>query len=635
MVRRCPGLTVLTASQRPLDLAGERRLTLDPLPMPDAVELFVRRASAAAPGFAASLSTAGAIRSICAAVDGLPLAIELAAARMRTLTPAELAARLDRPLQVLVGGSRDAPDRHRSLRAAIESSLELLDDQARRLLAWLAPFAGGMRLSDLERVTDTLTGDHGWVLGAVSDLADTGLLRIRTDGTRSRYVLPDAVRQLADERLAARADDSAVRGAVARWYLHRLRAAGGTADGAGYTDVATELDNVRAAVDWAYTQDAASLDTATMQALYRFHDVHGRYGEGRTVLVRLAGAAAAGAPWALVGAGNFSRLLKDPDEAAELVARAETVMRPDDHGSRAAAELLLGNLAADLGNLPSAATHFAAAAHAARLAGDDHALGRALNNLGGIAVVLGDRSNAERYYRESLVVRRRAGAPDRDLGLTLMNLADLECTSRRWSAAIRHAREAAELLGRAGPARWQGMALSNLAIAALRGGDGGDFETAVAAIEEAVRLLPAFGEDRHTHTVIRARHSIVLHACGRSVGEVYPALADAIGKMTGTLAQFEIAPILEAHASLLSNRDAAAAARLLGLAEAVRDNQDHLLPSLLQPTEVTAAVCRNRLGAAAYAHEHRTGAALYRHGLPDALAELFHSAIDHQPAQRF
>jgi len=623
LVRRCPGLTVLTTSQRPLNLAGERRLPLGSLPLADAVELFVRRATASVPDFTRSPENAEAIRSICAAVDGLPLAVELAAARMRVLTPSELAARLDRPLQVLIGGSRDAPDRHRSLRAAIESSLDLVGDKARTLLARLAPFAGGVRLTDLEQVA----GGEGWVVEALLELVDAGLVRVRDNGTRSVYLLPDAVRQMAAELLAARDDDAAVRERIARHYLHRLRAAAMTADGQGFADLDPELDDVRAAVDWARRHQPAALDVATVQALYRFHDVRGRYGEGRSTLIRLAEAGPASAAWALVGAANFSRLLKDVSAAEDLVGQAEALLSRDDgtgheHSTRAAAALLRGNLATDRGDLRAAIAHNAAAAQAARCAGDALTLGRVLNNLGAVEVVLGELADAERHYRESLVVRRRAGAPDRDLGLTLMNLADLDRANRRWSAAIRRAREAADLLERAGHPRARGMALATLAMAALRGGTGGDLDTAATAIEEAVVLLPAFGDDKPWRAIVDARRSVVMQARGHAE-EVYPVLAEAVEAMLDTLSQFEIAPILEAHAALLARRDAVAAARLLGLAEAVRDDQAHPQPALLQPASRTAKVCRARLGPSEYAQAHRFGSALYRHGLPDALAELF------------
>jgi predicted ATPase/transcriptional regulator with XRE-family HTH domain len=621
MVRRCPGLRVLVTSRRPLELAGERRLPLGPLPLADAVELFLRRAASVVPGFAASPDNEPAIRSICSAADGLPLAVELAAARMRVLSAAELAARLDRPLQLLTGGPRDAPDRHRSLRAAIESSLELIGDQASGLLAWLAPFAGGVRLADLEQVVERLCGESGWVVGALGELIDAGLVRGGGDRTHSRYLLPDAVRQLAGELLSARGDAFAVREAIALGYLHLLQVAAASADGRGYAGLDPELDNLRAAVDWACAHRPAVFDAATVQALYRFHELRGRYGEGRATLVRLACADAAGAAWALVGAANFARLRKDTDDAEALVARAEALRSSDDHGTRAAAELLRGNLAADRGALPAAATHTAAAAQAARIAGDEQALGRALNNLGGIALVRGELSDAEQYYRESLAVRRRAGAPDRDLGLTLMNLADLARTGRRWAAAIRHAREAADLLDRAGDPRLRAMALSTLALAALRGGATGDRQSAAAAIDQATGLLAAFGDDTSMRAIVQARHSIVLHACGHPQ-QAFPTLVEAAEAMTGTLSQFEIAPIIEAHAALLARRDPAAAARLLGLALAVRDNQEHPQPPLLQPANHTAKVCRTQLGSAGYARAHQLGAAQYRHGLPDALAEL-------------
>ncbi len=622
LVRRCPGLTVLTTSRRRLDLSGERLLVVGPLPPADAVELFVRRAAIAVQGFALTGQNAAAIQSICASVNGLPLAVELAAARMRVLTPGELAARLDRPLQILTRGSRDAPQRHQSLRAAIESSLELLDDRSRTLLTWLAPFAGGVGLADLETVADRLAGNERWVVSALNELLDAGMLRADVDEAHSRYLLPDSVRQLADELPSARDDESAVRDAVASHYLHRLREAAKTADGRGFAGLDPDVDNVRAAVDRALAHLPAALDTATAQALYRFHDVRCRYVEGRATILRVARSGVdAAAVWALVAAANFSRLLKDPDDARELVGRAQALLSFDDHPDRAVVELLQGNLATDRGDMAAASAHNAAAAQSARIAGDLQVLGRALNNLGGVALVLGALRDAELYYRESLAVRRRSGSPDRDLGLTLMNLAELERTGRRWAAAIRHAREAAGLLARAGHPRWRAMALSTLAIAALRGGVGGDLDTAAGAIEEAVEVLPALGDDKPTYAVVAARHSVVLHARGRTA-EAFPRFVEVAEAMDGTLAQFELAPIIEAHAALLARRDAAAAAQLLGLAQAVRDNQEHPQPGLLQPASRTAAGCRARLGAADYAKAHRSGMAKHRQGLADALAEL-------------
>ncbi|MFI5908170.1 ATP-binding protein [Dactylosporangium sp. NPDC051541] len=134
---RCPGLTVVTTSRRPLRVRGEREVRLGPLRLPDAVALFAVRASAGVPSFALTDANRPDVTAVCRRLDGLPLAVELAAARMRVLTPAELADRLERPLALLAGGPRDLPARHRSLRATIESSLALLGSEAQRLFAWL------------------------------------------------------------------------------------------------------------------------------------------------------------------------------------------------------------------------------------------------------------------------------------------------------------------------------------------------------------------------------------------------------------------------------------------------------------------------------------------------------------------
>lgn len=185
----------------------------------------------------------------------------------------------------------------------------------------------------------------------------------------------------------------------------------------------------------------------------------------------------------------------------------------------------------------------------------------------------------------------------------------------------------AELLGRAGHPWLQAIALTNLAMAALRGGTGSDLKTATTAIEQATELLPVLGDDLPMRAIVHARRSVILHACDRA-DLAYPVLAETAEAMTGTWSQFELAPIIEAHAALLAQRDPTSAARLLGLAEAVRDNQEHAQPLLLQPADETAATCRTRLGAAEYARAHQFGASQHRHGLPDALTELLTSTPD-------
>jgi predicted ATPase len=232
-VRRCPGLTVVVTSQRPLGIGGERRVRLEPLPEPAAADLFARRAAAVVPGFSLTAENADAVAAVCRAVDGLPLAVELAAARVRTLTPAELAVRLDRPLRVLTGASPDRPDRHRCLRTTIVASLDMVDEPARTVFAWLAPFVAGARLADLEDVAERLGAEPGWLLGAVTGLVDASLFRVRTDGEESRYLMADTMRDLAVDLLAARGDAARVTRVVAAHYLDRLRAAGTRRDGDG------------------------------------------------------------------------------------------------------------------------------------------------------------------------------------------------------------------------------------------------------------------------------------------------------------------------------------------------------------------------------------------------------------------
>ena len=188
------GLRVLVTSRSPLRIAGEREYPLDPLPPSDSVNLFVERAQAIGREIAADETVA----AICRRLDGLPLAIELAAARTRLLTPEKLLERLDRALELLTGGARDAPDRHRTLRATIGWSYDLLDEDCRRLFSRLSVFAGSFSLEAAEDVCDA-------ELETLATLVDASLLKATGD---DRFLLLETIRELAAERLAD-ADESA------------------------------------------------------------------------------------------------------------------------------------------------------------------------------------------------------------------------------------------------------------------------------------------------------------------------------------------------------------------------------------------------------------------------------------------
>jgi len=621
LVQRCSGLTVLITSQRLLRVRGERPVQLDPLPGPAAAELFVQCATAVRPTLTLAADQLAAVDAICRAVQGLPLALELAAARIRLFTPTELAARLDRPLQILDDGPIDLPRRHRSLRMTIEASLETVEEPARTLFTWLGAVPAGIGLDDLESVAAHLAAPPGWTFAAIGGLVDSSLLRVAGDGHLSRYVLPDAMRELAGEHLVARADHVAVRRAVAVRYLDRLRTAASRSDGTGWAGLDPDADNVRAALTWARQTDPAVVDVATAEAFYRYCEVRGRFVEGRTTLIALADAGAPSAGWALAAAANLSRLLTNMADAAELAARAQRSLTPDDHATRCTVELLLGNLAAERGDFAAGLVHAGAALSIARVMGDDRAAGRALNNLGGMARMSGDLRRAEDYLRESVVVRRRAGATDAELGITLLNIADLTLADRRWPQTAEDARQALARLGHGGHPRFRALAWSILGLAQLAGGSDGDLTGAANSMARAVELAGELGDERAMAGLVQARHSLVQHACG-SFDEAIGEFVASVEAMSGALTRYAIAPVIEGHAALLVDRDPVRAARLLGFAAAVRAEQGHAQPAWLQPAAEIAAAGVRLIGPQSYAREYDRGAGRHRDGIVAGLSAL-------------
>jgi predicted ATPase len=272
LLARAPRLTMLVTSRVVLHLSGEHVYPVEPLSEQAAVALFVQRARAADPRFRSDDADEQAIAQICTRVDQLPLAIELAATRVRTLTPVELLARLEPRLPVLAGGARDLPARQQTLRATLEWSVELLDADERRDLCRLSVFAGGCTLEAAESVCET-------TLERLSSLVDHNLVRRVPSAPGSRYSMLETIRELAAELLESSPDAETTRRRHAEYVLRLARAANLTFDSEGEQrfDVAiAEQDNVRAALAWMLEagQIEQGLELAT--ALEAWLTNHGR-----------------------------------------------------------------------------------------------------------------------------------------------------------------------------------------------------------------------------------------------------------------------------------------------------------------------------------------------------------------------
>ncbi len=348
LLAACPGLKGLVTSRVRLRLSGERDYPVPPLAVPApagprpfqyakgsaAVRLFSERAQAVRPEFALTPENASAVADICRGLDGLPLAIELAAARIKVLPPAALLARLEKRLPLLTGGGRDLPARQQTMRDAIAWSHDLLTPEEQALFRWLAVFVGGFTLEGAEAVVfagDALDLD---VFEGVASLVDKSLLRQEVGPDEEpRFAMLETIREFGLERLAARGEEAAIQNAHAAYFLALVEQAESALLGpeqmAWLTWLDAAHDNLRAALDWCLASDAeAGLRLAG--ALSLFWQVRGYLLEGRRWLEALLAQApqrAALRAKALHAAGQLARHQADIASGISLCEESLAIYR--------------------------------------------------------------------------------------------------------------------------------------------------------------------------------------------------------------------------------------------------------------------------------------------------------------------
>jgi predicted ATPase len=287
LLAAAPGVALLVTSRTLLRVSGEQSYEVGPLADASSVALFSERARAVKPDFEVTQANAATIERICSAVDGAPLAIELAAARIRVLSAADLLDRLDRGLSVLVGGSRDLPERQQTIRRTIEWSTQLLDENQRRLLARLGVFAGGFTLEAAEWIGAEGAPDAD-VVGDLGALVDSSLIARHDGDGRPRFVMQAIVREYARERLTTTGDFGAAAAAHARFFLDLADRCQFELKGPRQREwlqlLGDDRDNLRVAE--RFLLDARDWDRAAHLAftLYLYWWVTGLLGEVRTWL---------------------------------------------------------------------------------------------------------------------------------------------------------------------------------------------------------------------------------------------------------------------------------------------------------------------------------------------------------------
>jgi non-specific serine/threonine protein kinase len=475
LLSRTPGVTVLATSRAPLRIAAEHVHEVRPLTVPaeserlypdalvqtsESVRLFVARARDARQDFSLTDENCSAVAAVCRTLDGLPLALELAAARVRHLSVTELAKRLDRRLALLAGGRPDMAQRHQSVRAAIDASYELLEPAERAVFARLAVFVGGFTLDAAEAVC----GEQVNALDGLSALIDNSLIRY-VDPDQGRYMMLEVVRDYAEERLEQDPDAADVRARHAVYYRElaedlapRLRV--GANDAQAVARVRADHGNLRAAVTWAESEGAGDDLLRIAEALHPFWLVRGFRQEGIRWIDAALRLSVGREPdllyaRALVGAGALRGEVPGEAERARehllaAVELAQVLRAPDVERAAAGA---LGGLLATMGDIRDAEHWTRRALDIARQIGDRTRVGELLSNLSSVVMTRHDFEEGRELavqaleeFADSPDLGARAGA-HHNFGIALFHLGATRSAAEQARECLRLYRAADELEG--------------------------------------------------------------------------------------------------------------------------------------------------------------------------------------------
>jgi predicted ATPase len=467
LLESCPRLKILVTSRTPLRVRGEKELPVPPLAVPPlsqarhphaaderenlsqyaAVALFIQRAQGVKPDFVVTNDNAPAVAEICYRLDGLPLAIELAAARIKLLSPQALLARLGRRFELLRGGTRDLPERQQTLRGAIDWSYDLLDGHAQKLFRRLSVFAGGWTLEAAEAVC-YLDGDLNVdVLDEMESLQDNSLLtQSGGEDAEMRFGMLETIREYALERLIESGEVDRVRRRQAQFYLALVEHAEPELTASGQTQWVHRLDiehgNVRAVLTWSQQHDV-ELGLKLCGSLWRFWEIHSFIGEGRVWLetsIARSTLPTAARGKALHAASALAVYQGEYEKARAHMAEALPIFQQlGDQRGIATAFNELGVIEAYRGEYAAARQFFELSLAIKRELGDEWLIANSVENLGLIAGCQNDFASAYALHQESLAIYRALdekcgmAIATGNLGHVAMHLGRLD-EARAWQA---------------------------------------------------------------------------------------------------------------------------------------------------------------------------------------------------------
>jgi predicted ATPase/class 3 adenylate cyclase/Tfp pilus assembly protein PilF len=497
LLRACPNLRILTTSREPLAVNGEATYRVPSLSLPEldrmpglerlaeseAVRLFVDRA-ASTTRFQLTSQNAPLVAHICQRLDGIPLAIELAAARVKVLSLDQIAVRLNDRFRLLTGGSRTAMPRQQTLRAAMDWSYALLSDAERRLLARLSVFAGSWRLDAAEAVCAGGVIDTGDVLDLVTQLVDKSLVALDESSAVERYRLLETVRQYSRDRLLEMREDDAYRRRHRDWHLTLAGEAESGLRGPRQSEwlerIDLDHDDIRAALDWCIANPREAEAGMRLAAdMGRFWWMRGYLTEARNwltaLLAKASGAATLARSRALLEAGRLAWAQSDYTAATGFFDQSLAISRKLNDGEGTVDVLnMLGLDALTASEYPRARVLLDEALPLARAAGgaggDRHRLAVLLNNLGLVYAAIGEYEHARALHRECLEIRR-AGGDAHGAAISLNNLGLVAAATQDYDAAQKLYQESLDIHLRLGNKQHVMSTLNNLGHLALKTGD--------------------------------------------------------------------------------------------------------------------------------------------------------------------
>jgi len=513
LLDRCAHLTVLVTSRAPLHVAGEHEFPVPPVALPPereelrpgdlvavaAVALFVERARSVRPDFALTPENAAAVADLCRRLDGLPLAIELAAARVKLLTPAMILQRLLSNMDLLARPAPDVPVRHQTLRGAIRWSHDLLGPAAQAAFRRLAVFRGGATLEAVESVAGAPAGAGTDVLDPIASLVDNSLLLHdpQPDG-ESRFRMLETIREFADDRLNASAERHEVGARHAEYYSTLAQTAEpaltGPEQAAWLERLEREHDNFRAALRHIAEYGPPEAGLALAAALGRFWERHGYSPEALTWLSLFLDRASHASPHlrakALNVSGNLARSCGEYAAAVERYERA-LALRREAQDLRGVAIALnnLGVTAKDQGDYARAREFLEESLTLKRQAGEQRGIAVTLNNLGLTAKAQGDLAAAARYFDESFDLFQELG-DNWGQALIVNNMGTLACAMGEYERAL--ALHKTSLAGRRAMKEKWGVAECLEGLARVAEARGAPFDAA-RLLGAADRLRQSYG----------------------------------------------------------------------------------------------------------------------------------------------